>query len=76
MLMSKPKHVSLSVFFFENLAMYEITGKNISKPDRPQLTLLRMRIACRISEATNTESEYGILIAIPLRKSLHESCSL
>jgi hypothetical protein len=70
-------HVSRSIiFFFENLAFYEIMRKNISEPDRPQLTLLRMRIACWISEATNTQSEYGILIAFPLQQWLYERGSI
>ena len=34
--------------FFEILAVYEIMWKNIVEPDRPQMTVRRMRIACRI----------------------------
>jgi hypothetical protein len=37
-----------------------------------QTTVCRMRIACWISKATHTYSEYVILIAFPLQKWLHE----
>jgi hypothetical protein len=47
--------------------------KNIVERDRPQMTIWRMRIACRIMKATNTHSEYVILIALPLEQLLHES---
>jgi hypothetical protein len=32
-----------------------------------------MRIACWIPEATNTQSEYVIIIAFPLQKWLHDA---
>ena len=35
----------------------------------------RMRIACRVPKATNTNSEYVILIAFPLQQCLHERSS-
>jgi len=37
--------------------------KNIVEPGRPQMTVWRMRIAGWIPRATNTHSEYVILIA-------------
>ena len=52
-------------FFFEKCAVYEITWKNIAQPDRPHMTIWRMRIACWIPKATNTHSRYVILIAFP-----------
>jgi hypothetical protein len=39
-------HFVFSDFFFENFAVYEITWKNIVEPQRPQMTVWRMRIAC------------------------------
>jgi len=36
----------------------------------------RMRIGCWIPKATDTLSEYVILIAFPLQKWLHESASI
>ena len=45
----------------ENRAVYEIMCKNIVERDRPQVAIWRMRIASRITKATNTHSEYIIL---------------
>ena len=60
--------------FFENRAVYEIMWKNV-KPDRPQMTMRRLRIACSIIKATNRHSEYAILIAL-LQQWLHERASM
>jgi hypothetical protein len=49
---------------------------NIVEPDRPQMTIWRMRVACWIPKATNTHSEYVILVAFPLQKWLHERASM
>ena len=49
-------------FFFRKSSRYEIMWKNIVEPNRPQMTSLRMRIACWIPKATNTHSEYVIII--------------
>jgi len=45
--------------------------KNMVERDRPQLTIWRMRIACWIAKATNTYSQYVILIAFSLQQWLH-----
>jgi len=50
-------------FFFENRTFYEIMCKNIVEPVKPQTTIWRIRIACWITKATDTYSEYVILIA-------------
>jgi len=42
-------HTLYSVTFGENRAVYEIMWKNIAQPDRPQITIRRMRIASWIS---------------------------
>jgi len=67
-------------FMFSNLlkngAVYEIMWKNIVEPQRLQMTKWRMRIACWKPKATNTYSEYVILIAFPLRQCLHERASV
>jgi len=53
-------HTSCSITFFpENRAAYKITWKNILQPNRPQMTIWRMRIACWIRNATNTHSEFS-----------------
>jgi hypothetical protein len=36
--------------------------KNMVELDRPQMTVWRMRIACWIPKATDTHSEYEILL--------------
>jgi hypothetical protein len=46
------------------------------EPNRPQMTVWRMRIICWIPKATNTHSEYVILIAFPLQQWLHERASM
>ena len=50
--------------------------KNTVEPDRPQMTVRCMRIACWIPKATNTPSEYATLIAFPLQQWLHERASM
>jgi len=56
-------------FFFENRAVYEIMWKNIVQRGRPHVTIWRMPVAYWITKATNTHSQYVILIAIfPLQK--------
>ena len=44
------------IFFFENRAVYYIMWKNNVEPDRPQMKIWRMRMACWIHKATNTHS--------------------
>jgi len=61
------------IFFFENYAICEeILKKKIVVPDRPQVTIWRMRIACRIPNTTNAHSEYVTLIAFILKQWLQE----
>ena len=56
-------HTLCSVtFFFENPTDYEIMWKNIVEAYRPQMTIQYTPIACWISKATNTHSEYVIFI--------------
>jgi hypothetical protein len=50
--------------------------KNIVERGRSQMTIWLMRIACWIPEATNTQSEYVIVIAFPLQQWLHERAFL
>jgi len=66
-----------SKFFFssENRAVYDIMWTNTAEPDRPQITIWRMLLACWIPKVTNTHSEYVILIYIPLQQWLHERAS-
>jgi hypothetical protein len=50
--------------------------KNAVEPDRLQMTMWRMRIACWIPKDTNTHSEYVILIDFPLQHWLHGRASM
>jgi hypothetical protein len=63
-------------YFYENRAVYEIMWKYIVERSRPQMIIWRMRIACRKTKATNTHSEYVILIALPLQQWLQEHASM
>ena len=51
-------------------------SKNIVKLGDPQMAIWRMRIACWIIKATDTHSEYVILIVFPLQQWLRERASL
>jgi hypothetical protein len=63
----KSKHkFYVQKFFFKNSTVYEIMWKNLVQPGKPHMTIWCMRIACWIPKATNTHSEYVILIAFPL----------
>jgi hypothetical protein len=46
------------------------------EPDRPQVTIWLMRIACWITNAADTHPEYVILIAFPRQQLLHERASM
>jgi len=60
-------HIWCQWLFFSNVE--KSTG-------RPQMTIWRMRIACWITEATNTHPEYVILISFPLQQWLYERASM
>ena len=50
--------------------------ENIAQPDRSQITIWRMFIACWIPKATNTHLEDAIIVAFLLPKLLHECASM
>jgi hypothetical protein len=54
----------------------KIMWKNIVERGRPQLAMWHMRIACCIPKATNTHSQYVILVAFPLQQLLPEHASM
>jgi hypothetical protein len=59
-------HILCSVTFcFENSSVYEITWRNTVVPGRTEMTIPN-RNACCIPKATNTHSEYIILISSAL----------
>jgi len=49
---------------------------NTVEPDRPQMPIWRMRVAWWIPKATDTHSEYVILIAFPLQEWLQGGASV
>jgi len=59
-------HFLCSITFFENLAVREITCKDILEPDRPHIAIRRMSNARWIPKSTKTRLEYVILIAFSL----------
>jgi hypothetical protein len=69
-------HFLFSNFFSRKSCLYEILWKNRVEPDRSQITVWRMCIACWLTLATDTHSEYVIHTAFPLQRWLHESSSL
>jgi hypothetical protein len=44
--------------FFENRTLYEMMWKYTEEPDRPQMTIWRMRIVCWKPKATNKPRYY------------------
>jgi len=50
--------------------------ENMVEPDRPQMTIRLMPIACWITEAVNTHLQYVMLTAFPLQQWLHERALL
>jgi hypothetical protein len=50
--------------------------EHIIEPDRPQMTVWRMRFPCRITKAANTQSEYVMLFSYRLQQWLHERALL
>jgi len=53
-------------YFSENPSVCKIMWKNAVDPDTPQMTIWLTRIACWIPKATDTYSQYVILIAARL----------
>ena len=64
------------IFFLKNHAAYELMRKNIVERGRSQMTIRRMRKACWIPRATDTNSGCLILIAFSLQQWLHERASV
>ena len=61
--------------FFRKSCCLRDTWKNIVQPDRPQMTVWCMHTACWIPKATNTHSQYVILIACPQQQWLYKGAS-
>ena len=67
-------HFMFNNFFLLTRSLYEIV--NTVEPNRPQMAIWRMRIACWVIKATNTHSEFVTHIACQLQQSLQERASV
>ena len=50
--------------------------KNTVELVTPEMTLQHMRVTYWIAKATNTRSEYVLLISFPVQQRLHERASM
>ena len=60
----------------ENRDVYEIMWKNIIESVGAQMTIWSLRFVCLINKATNTHSEYVLVIAFPQQQWLRERASM
>ena len=60
-----------SNFFSENRTVYEIMSKNMVKPERPQITIWRMRVPCWISNATRGKAHARAPVPTPTHACIH-----
>jgi hypothetical protein len=49
-------HILCQLTFPENRAVYELMLKNMVEPERFQMKIWRLRVACRISKATRAQA--------------------
>ena len=68
-------HFMLNNIFCKNRAFYEIMWKNIVEPDRPLMTTWHIVTVCFVPKATDTYTEYVILIVFSQQRWLHELVS-
>ena len=50
-------YASVTFFFFENRAIYELMWKDIVRTQRPQITIWHMNFACWIPKATKAHTQ-------------------
>jgi len=60
----KPHILCSVITFFENCALYEIMWKNIVEPDRPQMAIWHLCIACWIPKSTNIYLEFDVQVTV------------
>ena len=65
-------YILCSIKFFHNRVICEKMWTDSVQSGWPQMTIWRKRIACWITEITNTHSENVLLTAFPRQKWLHE----
>ena len=59
-------HILCSTAFSENRVVYEIMSQNTVEPEKPQMTIWRVSVACWISKATPAQAHFQ-----PLRTHTH-----
>jgi len=62
-------------FFISKSLPFKRCGKNVLEPDRPQITIRRLRFACWTTKTTDTHREY-IFMARPRQQGLCERASI
>jgi len=65
----------VSVFFFEKSCRFGDDVEKYFRAGEGHMTIWRMRIACWITKATNTHSQYVIIIAFPVQQWLQKRAS-
>ena len=68
--------MSNNLFFLKSYPLWDKVEKYCTAGQATDDKIQRMHIACCIIKATNTHSEYVILIAFPLQRWLHERASV
>ena len=56
------KRILYSITVFRKSLLFEVMWTSFVEPDKPRMTIWRMRLACWRTKATNTHSEYVILL--------------
>jgi hypothetical protein len=69
-------HILCSIKFCRKSCRLWDNTENTVEPDRPLMTIRHMRFACWITKATDTQSEYLILIAFPRQQWSRERASM
>jgi len=61
---------NIHFFFRKSYRLWDNVEK-VYRAGRPQTTIRGMRISCWIPKATDTHSQYVVIIAFPLQQYLH-----
>jgi hypothetical protein len=69
-------HILRTITCFRQWCRLRDNVEKYCRRGRPHMTIGRMRIACWITKATDTHSEYVILFAFPLQRWLHERLAM
>ena len=68
-------HINMFIdFVLKNRTVYEMTWKNIVELDEPKMTIWCMCFACCIPKATNTHSQYVILMLFSTATMVARTC--